>query len=44
MAGEQPHGKRSGGLGGWQVEEESTACPGSPKGQPCPGVHEAQHR
>jgi len=26
-----------------QVESESAACPGSPKGQPYPGVHQAQH-
>ncbi|PKU46139.1 hypothetical protein llap_3551 [Limosa lapponica baueri] len=38
---EQPHRKRSGDLGLWKDEYESTVCPGSQKGKPCPGVHRA---
>lgn len=42
-AGKQPHRKRSGSLGWWQVACESTVCPGGQKGQPCPGMHQVQH-
>ncbi|KAK4815879.1 hypothetical protein QYF61_009930 [Mycteria americana] len=40
-AGEQPCRKRSGGLGRWEVEYESTVYPGSQKGQLCPGSQRA---
>ena len=42
-ATEQLLGNISGSFGQQQVEFESVACPGSPKGQPYPRVHQAQH-
>ncbi|XP_071660503.1 uncharacterized protein [Patagioenas fasciata] len=42
-AGKQLCGEESGGSGRWQVEREPNSVPGSQEGQPCPGVHQAQH-
>jgi len=33
-----------GGSGWWQVEQETEVCPGGPKHQLHPGVHQGQHR